>query len=83
MDVSTSLKFCAIPALVHVWTAPLDARENMRNLTSGSNAIMCPALSTRRHDRWPGWGPRSRPKHGCGFASLCTKRALDRWFDRS
>ena len=53
---------------------PSDAREKMRNLTGGSIAIMCPALSTRRHDRWPRWDPRSRPKHGCGFVSRCTKR---------
>jgi hypothetical protein len=32
---------------------PLDAREKMRNLTGGSIAIMCPALSTRHDDRWP------------------------------
>src|SRR5271165_7250515 len=31
-------------------------------------------LSTRCHDRWPRWGPRSSPKHGCGFASRCNKR---------
>jgi hypothetical protein len=29
-------------------------------------AIMCPALSTRHDDRWPRWGPRSRPKHSGG-----------------
>lgn len=41
---------------------PLDAREKVRNLTGGSIAIMCPAFSTRRHVRWPRWGPRSTPK---------------------
>jgi hypothetical protein len=53
---------------------PLDAREKMRNLTGGSIAIMCPALSTRHDDRWPRWVPRSRPKHFGGFESLYTKR---------
>src|SRR5208283_1529582 len=33
-------------------------------------------LSTRCHDRWPRWGPRSSAKHGCGFASRCNKRVL-------
>jgi hypothetical protein len=28
------------------------------------------------HDRWPRWGPRSGPKHGRGFESLCNKRVL-------
>jgi hypothetical protein len=55
---------------------PLDAREKVRSLTGGSIAIMCPALSTRRHDRWPRWGPRSSPKHGRDFASRCNKRVL-------
>jgi hypothetical protein len=30
-------------------------------------------LLSRRHDRWPRWGPRSSPKHGCGFESRCNK----------
>ena len=33
-------------------------------------------LSTRRHDRWPRWVPRSSPKHGRGFASRCNKRVF-------
>src|SRR5208283_2564125 len=33
-------------------------------------------LSTRCHDRWPRWSPRSSPKHGCGFASRCNTRVL-------
>jgi hypothetical protein len=32
---------------------PLDAGGKMRNLTGGSIAIICPALSTRHDDRWP------------------------------
>jgi hypothetical protein len=33
----------------------------MRIPTGRSIAIMCPAFSTRRHDRWPRWYPRSKP----------------------
>jgi hypothetical protein len=42
---------------------PLDAREKVSKLTGGSIAIMCPAVSTRRHVRWPRWGPRSIPSN--------------------
>jgi hypothetical protein len=55
---------------------PLDAREKVRNLTGWSIAIMCPAFSTRRHVRWPRWGPRSSPKQHSGFESRCTERVL-------
>ena len=55
---------------------PLDARGKMRGLTGGSIAIMCPAFSTRRHVRWPRWGPRSTPKQRCGFESRGTERVL-------
>ena len=48
----------------------------MRILTGRSIAIMCPAFSTRHHDRWPRWYPRSKPKHSRGFESRCTKRVL-------
>jgi hypothetical protein len=64
---------CGVVACVD---GPLDAREKVRNLTGGSIAIMCPALSTRLYDRWPRWDPRSSPKHGCDFASRCKKRVL-------
>jgi hypothetical protein len=61
---------------------PSDARGKMRILTGGSIAIMCPALPTRHHDRWPRWSPRSSPKHEGGFESRCTNRVL--WIvDRS
>jgi hypothetical protein len=55
---------------------PSDARGKVRILTGGSIAIMCPALWTRLHDRWPRWYPRSKPKHFGGFESRCTKRVL-------
>jgi hypothetical protein len=55
---------------------PPDARGKMRIPTGRSIAIMCPAFSTRRHDRWPRWYPRSKPKHFGGFESRCTKRVL-------
>ena len=55
---------------------PPDARGKMRIPTGRSIAIMCPAFSTRRHDRWPRWYPRSKPKHIGGFESRCTKRVL-------
>ena len=53
-----------------------DARGKVRILTGRSIAIMCPALLTRHHDRWPRWYPRSRPKHMRDFESRCTKRVL-------
>jgi hypothetical protein len=55
---------------------PLDARGKVRILTGGSIAIMCPALWTRHHDRWPRWYPRSKPEHMGGFESQCTKQVL-------
>jgi hypothetical protein len=63
---------------------PLDAREKVRSLTGGSIAIMCPAWSTRHHDRWPRWDPRCRPKHFGDFESRCTKWVLwiVGWTDR-
>jgi len=33
-------------------------------------------LLTRRHDRWPRWGPRSNPKQRRGFESHGTERVL-------
>jgi hypothetical protein len=46
------------------------------SLTGVSTAIMCPACLTRRHDRWPRWGPRSNPKQRRGFESHGTERVL-------
>jgi hypothetical protein len=66
---------CASPSVPCV-DGPLDARGKMRGLTGGSIAIMCPAFSTRRHVRWPRWGPRSTPKQRCGFESRGTERVL-------
>jgi hypothetical protein len=48
----------------------------VRILTGGSIAIMCPAFVTRRHVRWPRWGPRSSPKQQRGFESRGTERVL-------
>jgi hypothetical protein len=33
-------------------------------------------LLTRRHDRWPRWGPQPSPKQSGGFESRDTKRVL-------
>ena len=66
--------FCFAPcprsvpaALVHVWTAP-GCRGKMRIRRAG-RLRSCPAFSTRRHDRWPRWYPRSKPKRIGGFES--------------
>ena len=48
----------------------------MRILTGRSIAIMCPAFSTRLHDRWPRWGPRSSPKQTSGLKGRDTGRVL-------
>jgi hypothetical protein len=40
----------------------------MRIQTGRSIAIMCPALSTRQHVRWPRWVPQSSPKQQRGKA---------------
>src|SRR3954454_24248066 len=47
---------------------PSDARGKMRILTGRSIAIMCPALSTLQHVRWPRWVPQSSPKQQRGKA---------------
>jgi hypothetical protein len=65
-----------MPALMPCVDGPLDARAELRILTGGSIAIMCPALSTRLHDRWPRWVPRSSPKQTCGFESRDINRVL-------
>ena len=46
------------------------------NFDGGSTAIMCPALSTRHHDRWPRWGSRSGPQQSSGLKSHWFQRAL-------
>jgi hypothetical protein len=38
--------------------------------------MMCPALLTWQHDRWPRWSPRSNSRYGCDFASRCNKGIL-------
>ena len=41
---------------------PLGCKRKMRRLTGESIAIMCPALSTRRSDRWPMCGRPAKVK---------------------
>jgi len=45
---------------------PFGFKSGSEILTSGSIALMCPALLTRHHDRWPRWVPRSSPKQARG-----------------
>ena len=73
-DTATQANKNVLTKEARLENGPSGAREKMRRLTGESTAIMCPALSTRRDDRWPRWDPRSRPKHGCGFVSRCNKR---------
>src|ERR1700760_614050 len=46
---------------------PLGFKTGSEILTSGSIALMCPALPTRYRDRWPRWVPRSSPKQARGL----------------
>jgi len=46
---------------------PLEFKSGSKILTSGSIALMCPALLARHRDRWPRWVPRSSPKQARGL----------------
>jgi hypothetical protein len=50
--------------------------KNFEENFDGSTAIMCPALSTRRHGRWPRWRSRSGPQQSSGLKSHWFQRAL-------
>ena len=63
---------------------PLGCKRKKRILTGGSTAIMCPALSTRRHDRWPRWGSAIQSQTIQRLREpLAPTGSLDRRFDRS
>ena len=68
--------FFNVNTLISMCGRPLGCKRKMRSLTGGSIAIMCPALSTRHHVRWPRWVPRSSPKQSRGLESHGDQRVL-------
>ena len=59
----------------HVWTAPWmqGFKENADGRVGCEHVS---GLLTRRHARWPRWGPRPSPKQFCGFESRHANRVL-------
>ena len=55
---------------------PLGCKRKNENSDGRIDCDHVSGLLARQHGRWPRWGPRSKPKHECGFESLCTKRVL-------
>jgi hypothetical protein len=53
---------------------PLGCKSFEENSDGWVDCDHVSGLLTRRHDRWPRWGPRSSPKQRCGFESRGTER---------
>ena len=47
---------------IHVWTAPWVQGRKRENSDGWVDCDHVSGLLTRRHDRWPRWGPRSSRK---------------------